>query len=430
MVLSSAACLPIEEEFTCASDDQCVRDGQAGVCESAGHCAFADDACPVSRRRFAEHAGELSQTCVITGALYWASPDGDDENPGSEALPFRTVGHGASVLAPGDGLLVRPGTYEEAITLSSVGTSWEAPMTITAWPRRGATLRAPSSDVRALDIADPARFVSIEGFVIDGTVGVGEPVMIYQDNIRLRDCEIFGSPVSAGSLTGYPGDGGYCQLLDLDLHDNGTTLPEAEVGSPAGGIIAYTAHNLVQGCHVHANAGVGIMLYSQELPTHDNVIRNNVVSGGVRDDAAGIFLSSGAGSIAYNNVVHDVAGPGIRLDYDAVDCRVLHNTVYAAAEGALVVGLEASGTLVRNNIFAGADGAEGVIDDATEAGVNTLANNVIVDPLFVDAGGGDFPVRADSPAVDQGATEQDVTVDFDGTPRPQGAAYDVGAYER
>ena len=52
-----------------------------------------------------------------------------------------------------------------------------------------------------------------------------------------------------------------------------------------------------------------------------------------------------------------------------------------------------------------------------------------VDPLFVSAT--NFHLTAGSPAVDAGVNTAGlgVTVDLDGTPRPQGAAYDIGAYE-
>jgi hypothetical protein len=368
---------------------------------------------------------------VVRGSVYWVSPTGSDENPGTEQQPFATLVHGISVLAPRDGLLVMPGTYEESITFFPPGISWDEPVTVSAWPRRGATLRSPVPEARPLEFNQPTRFVSVEGFVIDGAGGVHEPVKMYQDNIRLRDCDISGSPVAAVSLSAYPDDGGYAQLIDLDIHDNGTTLLEEPSGSPAGGIIASTGNNLFERCRVHDNIGVGLMVYNSPGQGGDgNVIRNNVVSGGTRDDAAGIFLSSGAGSVAYNNIVHQVSGPGIRLDYGAVDCRVLHNTVYAAGDRALVVGTKASDTLARNNIFAGVDGAEGTLSDVSELGVTTMTSNVFVDPLFVDVAAGNFRVQAGSAAIDQGTTEPEVTVDFDGTPRPRGAGYDVGAFER
>jgi uncharacterized protein (TIGR03437 family) len=50
------------------------------------------------------------------------------------------------------------------------------------------------------------------------------------------------------------------------------------------------------------------------------------------------------------------------------------------------------------------------------------------DPMFVNAAGGDFHLQATSPAVDQG-TATDLAIDFDGLLRPQGTAFDLGAFE-
>jgi len=424
-----ASCLPLDEEYTCTSHDACVRDGEQGTCEREARCAFPDEACPITKRRFGAHAGDLSDSCVVTGIIYWASPDGDDANPGTEQLPFRSVHHGASVLAPGDGLLVKPGTYPDGVLLSTAGSSWELPITISAWPRREATLHSEDPERRALEFVSPARFVVVDGLVIDGTGGTHEPVKTYADHVRLRDCEVFGSPVVGISLSGEPGTAGLGELIDLDVHGNGTSLETEETGSPSGGIVASTANNLIQGCRIYDNIGVGIMFYTEAGGVNGNVVRNNVVSGGVREDAPGIFMASGNENVAYNNVIHAVSGPGIRLDYGAVDCRLLHNTVHGSVGLPLQIGpTGVSGVIARNNVLFRPDfGEDEMISD--EGASSTLEANLRVDPMVVDAAG-DFHLQPGSPAIDQGITEPEVTVDFDGIARPRGAAYDMGAFER
>jgi hypothetical protein len=51
------------------------------------------------------------------------------------------------------------------------------------------------------------------------------------------------------------------------------------------------------------------------------------------------------------------------------------------------------------------------------------------DPLLTDPAAGDFTVQSGSPLIDRGVTLALVTEDFAGTARPQGSAYDIGAYE-
>jgi hypothetical protein len=55
----------------------------------------------------------------------------------------------------------------------------------------------------------------------------------------------------------------------------------------------------------------------------------------------------------------------------------------------------------------------------------------IADPKFVDPAAGDYHLQPSSPAIDAAADAQSsLTPDLDGTPRPQGSAADLGAYER
>ncbi len=61
---------------------------------------------------------------------------------------------------------------------------------------------------------------------------------------------------------------------------------------------------------------------------------------------------------------------------------------------------------------------------------NGVNNQLSVDPLFVDSVAGNYRLEAGSPAVDSANPSSTLTIDFDGNPRPQGAANDRGAFER
>jgi hypothetical protein len=54
---------------------------------------------------------------------------------------------------------------------------------------------------------------------------------------------------------------------------------------------------------------------------------------------------------------------------------------------------------------------------------------IITNPSFVNLGSNDFSLQSTSPAIDAGTTFASTPTDFLGTSRPQGSAYDIGAFE-
>ena len=97
--------------------------------------------------------------------------------------------------------------------------------------------------------------------------------------------------------------------------------------------------------------------------------------------------------------------------------------------------------IVKNNIFMNVESSYW----ASEGGQVTGESNIIMnsnapdpagahdlvgtDPLFVDAANNDFHLKAASPTIDKGEGLSTVTSDHDGTARPQGSGWDIGAFE-
>jgi hypothetical protein len=56
-------------------------------------------------------------------------------------------------------------------------------------------------------------------------------------------------------------------------------------------------------------------------------------------------------------------------------------------------------------------------------------NDATGEPQFVNPAEGDYRLKPGSPGIDAGATIEAITTDLRGVKRPQGDAYDIGAYE-
>ncbi|MDQ2687750.1 MAG: DUF1565 domain-containing protein, partial [Armatimonadota bacterium] len=72
-------------------------------------------------------------------ATYVVSPTGSDANPGSSVKPFQTIDKAAQTAQAGDTVIVKAGTYREAVHLRHSGTA-EAPITFVAQPLGSVTI--------------------------------------------------------------------------------------------------------------------------------------------------------------------------------------------------------------------------------------------------------------------------------------------------
>jgi len=173
-------------------------------------------------------------------------------------------------------------------------------------------------------------------------------------------------------------------------------------------------------------AGVGIEALSEpgQAATHDVTVRNNVVWDCQRGIVLGTWYSSTDGSSVSR-------------------INVWNNTFYGNAMGVVIRPMLSSTVTWKNNIFAGnATTYSNPLDwDPGTVGYNLYfgggtgpgSNNVISDPVFVHASGGDFSLQARSPGVSAGDPNSPKNfiglTDFAGNPRIAGARVDIGAYE-
>jgi Right handed beta helix region len=214
-------------------------------------------------------------------------------------------------------------------------------------------------------------------------------------------------------------------------------------------------NNVIQNTHVPTGSGEaanGIAALGVFSPAKTNyLIEGNRISGATTN---GMSLSSQNGTVIRNNVIYSFPGTGIYLAGDPTlpnyNVEVYNNTIYGGATG---VGTgDTHRVTLRNNLLFGAVGG-GVGGGNEIGGYNTtgidsdynllapMGSGFAEGPhsiirtsttgIVVDLPTDDFHLVSTSPAKDMGVSlaPTGFSTDFGGLFRPQGTAWDIGAYE-
>jgi Right handed beta helix region len=197
---------------------------------------------------------------------------------------------------------------------------------------------------------------------------------------------------------------------DIAVHDNYINCNDGGVGitlsaEKAVGVLddVRVYNNIVRNCT--AESGIYLTSWSDGDPAGSGwkkniLIANNTVSGnGSSTSHGGIYIKSG----------------------NVQNVRVINNIVSQNSRWQIAVAPEsASQTVVDHNLIDGYRGSQ----------YETKGTNYVeASPLFVNPSTGDLRLQPGSPAIDRGTSLSEVANDYDGTSRPQGPAYDIGAYE-
>jgi chitodextrinase len=332
------------------------------------------------------------------GPAYYVSPAGSDVNPGTLDRPWKTLQKAMATLRAGDTAYLRAGTYEEVterscdssyntLTWSVSGTS-SAPITISGYPSE------EHQAIVSTKLKLTGSYLRLTGLVLDRNHArssfdlacTGEPNLnLYGDDIEVNALEIRNSNMSGIYLNGAD----RTTITGNWIHDNGTHRGLDHgiyYGSGVGGM---TANNVIE-----RNFAYGVQMYPG--PVGQTIVHNTISGSG----KAGMILSGARDLVIANNISSWNAEQGIRTGGNGcVGCLAEENLLYGnSSDYYLPLPLE-------------------------------IISTVHADPFFVDRAARNYHLRSDSPAIDVGQAGRSAATDFDGRPRPRGAAPDIGAFE-
>jgi parallel beta-helix repeat protein len=189
---------------------------------------------------------------------------------------------------------------------------------------------------------------------------------------------------------------------------------------------------VIEGNLMEDNTGVwGVVnVCGSESLIYDNIIRGSTAD----QEWSGNIYVAGSDNIIFNNLIYDSPKlDGIYMFAHSGN-KIYNNTIYNTEMG---IGFDGtgSGTEVVNNILSHNVSQMQYVSGATidhnlfDGPSQVYGNNAIqADPQFVRPASGDYHLRDTSPSIDAG-TDTGVAFDLDAAPRPQGAGYDIGAFE-
>ena len=226
-----------------------------------------------------------SSHASVNSATFYVSTSGQDSNPGTLALPWRTPQHAVDAMAPGDTTFVRAGTYTGQTTCS--GSSGDGGSAAGGY----VSLKAYASDTPVLNgavdgiVKISCDYFTVEGFDIAGPAVVGG-TNIYptsgSDHIRIVGNDIHGSICQGISMD--PNTADY-EILGNRIHHNGVQSQGCD--QQAHGLYLQGDRHLVNNNLFYDNHDYGIQAYPYG---RNSVIAYNVST---HNGKAGIVMGGG-----------------------------------------------------------------------------------------------------------------------------------------
>ena len=419
-----------------------------------------------------------------TAVEWFVAPGGTGK--GTSDAPFGRIQDAIDAAQPGDAVTIGKGTYNETLRSARHGSASQR-ITVRARDGRGTVVVTAAGRVLTVSHA----YFTVEGLVLDGQYGasdlirVGSPgsgFTLRKSEVRRtsRDAIDMGAPrdvliedtlvhhalnaaggrtdahgIVAGAVRRltirntevhtFSGDAfqvdpgrniaGWTDVLIEGCRFWLAPLPAAENGFPAGTV---AGENAVDTKAAGSAPRAKLTIRNTEARGFRQGLITNMAAFNLKEnidatiDGATVFDSeiafrmrgpgpNGGALVRVQNAVVHSSDAAFRYE-DNIETPRIYNVTVGGGVGRPFVNASSSGTVldVRNLLMLGS---------ALPSQAAGPSNRAVPASAFVNAGSHNYQLRDGSPAVDAGVAIISVTHDRRGTSRPQGKAFDIGAYE-
>ena len=400
----------------------------------------------------------------IQATDYYVATSGNNSNSGSESQPWRTIQKAANVLANGDTVFVTAGTYNESVSVTRPGISF---ITQDKASIQSFYITANNTTVRGFDISNnnaasngiyvQALNADIENnYIHDVGSGItGEGIRLFappsnqsltanavvRNNVITRaheacmfiagqnhliegnDCSHTIQPnVTYGDAdcfrffgSGHTFRSNYCHDIPYDgilVRDSHTDCFQTWADPAVGHDILFENNTCIL---PYKSGGISAKCWQTEAQAYNLTMRNNVCNAYL----ASIINSSHDISFYYNTFVGAIGTDAQGIHFNNTLNAIVKDNIFAYLENGVGAIFNEGGSTITGGYNCTYKIGGTRHDPGDVNGLN---------PLFINEAIQNYHLQQGSPCIDKGVNVG-ITTDFDGTTRPQGSGFDIGAYE-
>ncbi len=285
----------------------------------------------------------LSEAVGQSNTSFYVATTGNDSNPGTQNLPWRTIQHATDTARAGSIVNVRGGIYEELVSINASGNASDGYITFRSYPGETAILDAEHftpTDRRGILTIHDRSYVRVEGFEIRNyrtaehrltplgisVIGSGSHIELLKNNVHHIEQTFDGrdAPGRGGNGFGIAVYGTDARTPITDLVIDGNEVHHLKTGSSESLVVNGNVTNFrITHNIVHDNNNIGIDVIGFERTAPDPAVdqaRDGVVSGNLvynitskgnpayrdEENSDGIYVDGGTRILIEQNVMHDV----------------------------------------------------------------------------------------------------------------------------